>query len=213
MYQLDKAAAMNADNTGKWLSETGKYIGKILCAEDIKAATGTRGVVLTLQANDGRETRQYVYTVKPDGEKLSGYDLLMAMLTCCKLRGIQPAAGKAKRWDGTAKQEYTEDATVFPELHGKQIGFLLQKTEEPSRKNPGDTAWTARLVGVFEANTELTAAEILTGKTKPEQLAMRVSQLADRPMKKRPASSAGANAYAGASAGGAPEYTDDDIPF
>lgn len=213
MYQLDKAAAMNADNTGKWLSETGKYVGKILCAEDIKAATGTRGIALTLQANDGRETRQYVYTVKTDGEKLSGYDLLMAMLTCCKLRGIQPAAGKAKRWDGTAKQEYTEDATVFPDLHGKQIGFLLQKTEEASRKNPGETAWTAKLVGVFEANTELTAAEILTGKTKPEQLAMRVSQLADRPMKKRPASSSGANAYASASAGGMPEYTDDDIPF
>lgn len=97
MYQLDKQAAMNADKTSNWLTETGKYVGKILCAEDIKAATGTRGVALTLQVHDGRETRQFIYTVKSDGEKLSGYDLLMAMMTCLKLRGIQPAPGQVKQ--------------------------------------------------------------------------------------------------------------------
>lgn len=208
MYQLDKAAAMNADKTSNWLTETGKYVGKILCAEDIKAATGTRGIALTLQTVDGRETRQFVYTVKADGEKLSGYDLLMALMTCLKLRGIQPAAGQVKRWDREAKQEYTEQATVFPELHGKQIGFLLQKTEEESRKNPGQTAWSAKLVGVFEANTELTAGEILNGKQKPEQLALRVAQLADRPLKKRAAASHTSHAPAG---GGFDEG--DDIPF
>lgn len=212
MYQLDKQAAMNADKTSNWLTETGKYVGKILCAEDIKAATGTRGVALTLQVHDGRETRQFIYTVKSDGEKLSGYDLLMAMMTCLKLRGIQPAPGQVKRWDREAKQEYTEQATVFPEMHGKQIGFLLQKTEEESRKNPGQTAWSAKLVGVFEANTELTAGEILGGKQKPEQLAQRVAQLADHPLKKRPA---GASHSAGTAAGsGSGSFDDDDsIPF
>jgi len=187
MYQLDKQAAMNADSTGKWLNETGKYIGKILYAEDIEAQTGTRGIVLNLQANDGRETRQYVYTMKKDGEKLSGYDLLMALMTCLKLRGIKPVPGPVKRWNKDTKQEYTEQGQVFPELANKPIGFLLQKTEEESRKNQGQTAWTAKLVGVFEAGTELVAAEILNGKTKPEALALRVAQLADRPMKKRPA--------------------------
>lgn len=208
MYQLDKNAAMNADSTGKWLSETGKYVGKILCAEDIKAQTGTRGIALTLQANDGRETRQYIYTVKADGEKLSGYDLLMALMTCLKLRDIKPAAGQVKRWNRDTKQEYTEQATVFPELQGKQIGFLLQKTEEESRKNPGQTAWTAKLVGVFEAGTELTAAEILGGKTKPEQLAQRIATLADRPLKKRPAA-VPQESYGG----NANDFADESIPF
>ncbi|NOV28048.1 hypothetical protein E5S69_31675 [Cupriavidus necator] len=208
MYTLDKQSAMQADKTSNWLSETGKYVGKILCAEDIKAATGTRGVALTLQSNDGRETRQFVYTVKADGEKLSGYDLLMALMTCLKLRDIKPAAGQVKRWDRESKQEYTEQATVFPELAGKPIGFLLQKTEEESRKNPGQTAWTAKLVGVFEAGTELMAAEILTGKTKPEQLAARVALLADRPLKNRKAAPA-QQEYGG----GNSDFADESIPF
>jgi hypothetical protein len=212
MYQLDKQAAMNADSAGKWLNETGKYIGKILYAEDIEAQTGTRGIVLNLQANDGRETRQYVYTTKKDGEKLSGYDLLMALMTCLKLRGIKPVQGPVKRWNRDTKQEYTEQGSVFPELANKPIGFLLQKTEEESRKNPGQTAWTAKLVGVFEAGTELVAAEILNGKTKPEALALRVAQLADRPMKKRPAAAASHQDYDYGDPPASGSY-DDDVPF
>jgi len=212
MYTLDKQAAMNADSTGKWLTETGKYIGRILCAEDIKAATGTRGIALTLQANDCRETRQFIYTQKADGEKLSGFDLVMALMTCLKLRDIKPVAGQVKRWDRESKQEYTEQGQVFPELANKPIGFLLQKTEEESRKNPGETAWTAKLVGVFESTTELMASEILNGKKAPEALAQRVALLADRPMKKRP-QAASRNSYADASNGGGAGFPDDDIPF
>lgn len=215
MYTLDKQAAMNADTTGKWLTETGKYIGRILCAEDIKAQTGTRGIALTLKANDGRETRQFIYTEKADGERLSGFDLVMALMTCLKLRDIKPAAGQVRRWDSASKQEYTEQGTVYPELAGKPIGFLLQKTEEVSRKNSNETAWTAKLVGVFDSATELMASEILTGKKAPEALAARVALLADRPLKSRPAASSASarNAYQEASNGGGAGFHDDDIPF
>jgi hypothetical protein len=214
MYTLDKQAAMNADSTGKWLTETGKYVGRILCAEDIKSdRTGTKGIALTLQANDGRETRQFIYTQKEDGTRLSGFDLVMAIMTCLKIRDMQPVDGQVKRWDKDAKQEYTEQGKVYPALANKQIGFLLQKTEEESRKNPGETAWSAKLVGVFEALTELTASEILSGEKTPKALAQRVAMLADRPMKKRPAAShSSANAYANASNGGGSSI-DDDIPF
>lgn len=208
MYSLDKQAAMNADKTSNWLTDTGKYIGNIVCAEDIKASTGTRGIALTLKADDGRETRQFIYTVKPDGEKLSGYDLVMALMTCLRLRDIKPASGMVKRWDADAKQEYTEEGVVFPELANKKIGFLLQKTEEPSRKNAGETAWSAKLVSVFDAQTELMAAEILNGKKEPVMLGQKVAQLADRPMKHKPSA---ARAASNAGAGSAP--ADDDIPF
>lgn len=208
MYSLDKQAAMNADKTSNWLTDTGKYIGHIVCAEDIKASTGTRGIALTLKADDGRETRQFIYTVKPDGEKLSGYDLVMALMTCLRLRDIKPASGMVKRWDSDAKQEYTEEGTVFPELANKKIGFLLQKTEEPSRKNAGETAWSAKLISVFDAQTELMAAEILNGKKEPVMLGQKVAALADRPMKSRPAAP---RATSNAGSGITPE--DDDIPF
>lgn len=206
MYALDKQAAMSADATGKWLNETGKYIGKILCAEDITAGTGTRGVALTLQADDGRETRQFVYTTKADGEQLSGYGLLMALMTCVKVRDIKPTNGPVRRWDSEKKEEYTEQGTVFPELANRPLGFLLQKTEEKSRKNPGETAWTAKIVGVFEASTELTASEILTGKKTAVALAQKVALLADRPMKGRTDRSSTTHAAG-------PGSLDDDIPF
>jgi single-stranded DNA-binding protein len=107
-----------------------------------------------------------------------------------------------------------EQGQVYPELANKPIGFLLQKTEEESRKTPGETAWTAKLVGVFESQTELTASEILSGKKTPEALAQRVALLADRPLKKRPAAShSSANAYAKASNGGGADFDDSDIPF
>lgn len=212
MYTLDKQAAMNADTTGKWLTETGKYTGRILCAEDIKSErTGTRGIALTLQATDGRETRQFIYTQKADGEKLSGFDLVMAIMTCLRLRDIKPVAGPVRRWDREAKQEYVEQAQVYPELANKAIGFLLQKTEEESRKNPGETAWSAKLVAVYDSATELMASEILTGKKAPEALAQRVSLLADRPMKRRPQAQASRNTYTEDSGGGG--FHDDDIPF
>lgn len=206
MYTLDKQAAMSADATGKWLNETGKYIGKIICAEDITAGTGTRGIAFTLQADDGRETRQFVYTMKSDGEKLSGYDLLMALMTCVKVRDIKPANGPVRRWDNEKKEEFTEQGIVFPELANRPLGFLLQKTEEKSRKNPGETAWTVKMIGVFEAGTELTASEILTGKKTPLGLAAKVALLADRPMKTRVAPS-------GSSHPPASGPVDDDIPF
>jgi hypothetical protein len=207
MYTLDKTAAMNADKTSNWLTDTGKYIGRILCGEDIKASNGTRGIALTLQADDGRETRQFIYTVKSDGEKLSGYDLVMALMTCLRLRDIKPVNGPVKRWDSDAKQEYTEQGTVFPELTNKPIGFLLQKTEEPSRKHAGETAWSAKLIAVFDPQSELMAAEILTGKKDPVMLAQKVASLADRPMKSKPA------ARSSAPVGGGGADLDDDIPF
>lgn len=208
MYSLDKQAAMNADKTSNWLTDTGKYIGRILCGEDIKALTGTRGIALTLQSDDGRETRQFIYTVKPDGEKLSGYDLVMALMTCLRLRDIKPAKGMVKRWDSEAKQEFTEEGTVFPELTNKPIGFLLQKTEEPSRKNPGETAWSAKLVAVFDPKSELMAAEILNGKKEPIMLGQKVAMLADRPMKNKPAMPRPTSNAASTNA-----IPDDDIPF
>ncbi|VVE06813.1 hypothetical protein [Pandoraea terrigena] len=212
MYTLDKNSAKKADQVGKWLTETGKYIGTIVTAEDIVANTGTRGIVLTLRADDGRETRQFIYTEKSNGDRLTGFDLVMALMTCLKLRDIKPVSAKVKRWDNDAKQEYVADGQVFPELANKRIGFLLQKTEEVSRKDPNDTAWSAKLVAVFEANTELMASEILDGKKSPEALTHRVAQLADRPMRKRPAGSQTSRSYSDATNGNGFEQ-DDDIPF
>jgi hypothetical protein len=57
-------------------------------------------------------------------------------------------------------------------LQGKPIGLLLET--EDSLKRDGATGLRMVIKGVFQADTELTASEMLDRKTKPEQLARMV---------------------------------------
>lgn len=185
MYALDTNSARKADSGGSMINEVGKYIGTFTQAEDITAATGTKGVAMVFESG-GKKARLSLYTKKADGTTIQGSDLLMAILTCMKLRGIRPVAGKVTAWDNEARQEFEKQAMVFPELCGKQIGLLLE-TEDYLKSN-GVQAEHPRLVikNVFQAGTELTASEILDRKTSPEMLPKMVAALRHRPLKNAP---------------------------
>lgn len=211
MYTLDAQEARKADQAGGMINEIGKYVGVFTQAEDIKAKTGTRGVALTFQSNSGQKARLSLYTVKPDGEKIMGHQALMAIMTCLKLRSIKPVAGAVSQWDRDANAEVSRPAQVFPELTQKPIGVLLE-TEDYLKQN-GDIGTRMVLKNVFQANTELTATEILDTKTQPAQLPILVASLRHRAIKNhkpRPAGHAPATAVGG---GSGFDDMDDDIPF
>ena len=67
---------------------------------------------------------------------------------------------------------------VFAELIGKPIGLLLQK--ELTTKKDGQDSYSFNIVAPFDAESELTAGEILSRATRPEQLAKMVATLSDR---------------------------------
>lgn len=210
MYALNTDAARKADTTGGAIKELGKYIGTFAQAVDITAKTGTKGVAFDFVTQAGQKAKLSLYTKKSDGSLISGFDTLMAIMTCMGLRNITPKQGNVTRYDYDTQQDVTEQGSIFPELC-KPIGVLLET--EDYIKQDGSTGTRMVLKSVFQANTELTASEILDRKTSPQQLEKMVEGLRHRPVK-------GALKHAPmptrttAPAGGSMDAgMDDDIPF
>lgn len=209
MYALDTKAAQKADQTGNRINEIGKYVGTFTQAEDITAATGTKGIALRFDSN-GQGAYLSLYTKKADGETIMGFQTLMAIMTCLGLRNIEPKEGTVKYWDRETNSEETKAAKVFPELCGKPIGLLLET--EGYNKTDGTVGTKMVIAGVFQAKTELTATEILERKTVPEMLPKMVARLHHRPVRASKSASGRPAAQTGHGGSGFDDM-DDDIPF
>lgn len=216
MYALNNEssqAARKAEQRTSFIDEKGKYVGKFTRAEDITAASGTRGIAFTFESDDGQKANFSIYTIKSDGEKLGDYGLLMAIMTCVGVRDIKPAQVASMVWDKDAGANVNKTLSQFPEIMNKPIGILLAMEEY--EKRDGGTGWSARLNAAFQASTELTASEILDRKTTPQKLPQLVAALKDRPLKKTGRSNAPSGGShpmgGGAFDDGAP--FSDDIPF
>lgn len=207
MYELDQNAARKADQTGSMIKELGKYIGRFTQAEDITAPKGTKGVAFRFEARDGRKAQLSLYTVMANGDKIMGYETLMAIMTCLSLRNIKPVPGTVTYWDNEARAEASRPGKVFHELCGKDIGLLLET--EDYTKQDGNIGTRMVLKAAFQATTELTATEILDRKTQPEQLEKMVLSLRHRPIK----SSKPTRQATPAGGGSGLDDMDDDIPF
>ena len=180
MYQLDTNAARQADRAGAFINEVGKYVGTFTQAVDVTAKTGTKGIAFQFES-DGQKANLPIYTLRSNGEKIMGFQVLSAIMTCLQLRQIQERDGVYKEYDFDAKADVEKQGKVFPDLCHKPIGLLLE-TEE-YLNGTGDQRTRMVITGVFQANTELTASEILDKKTKPEQLGKLVARLRHRPLK------------------------------
>lgn len=210
MYALDPQAARKADTTGGMITELGKYLGTFTQAVDITATTGTKGIALLFQSAAGQKARLSLYTQKSNGEHIMGFQALSAIMTCMGLRNIAPVAGTFLKWNNDTKTDDKVQGQIFPDLCGKHIGVLLET--EDYAKQDGSVGTRMVLKGVYQANTELTASEILDRKTTPEQLSRMVATLRHRPIR---AARGQAPAAAGRPAGGGSGFDDmdDDIPF
>lgn len=208
MYALDTTEARKADQTGNRITEIGKYVGRFTQAEDITASTGTKGIALRFDVN-GQTANLSLYTKRANGETIMGFQALMAIMTCLGLRNIEPKQGTVTRWNNETRADEAKQGKVFPDLCDKPIGLLLETESYP--KSDGSEGTRMVMAGIFQANTELTASEILDRKTTPEQLGKMVARLHHRPAK---AAKAGAPRPAAAgSVGSGFEDMDDDIPF
>jgi hypothetical protein len=210
-YALNADEARKADSTGSSIRELGKYVGKFTQAEDITATTGTKGIALTFETNGGQKTRFSLYTQKANGETIMGFQALMAIMTCLKLRTIDPKQGTIKFWDNDAREEKTRTGTVFPDLCNKPVGVLLETEDYLNRNSEVKTRMV--FAGAFQADTELTASEILDKKTTPAQLEKMVAYLRHRPVKAAKGAQPAARTAAPAGGGSGFDDMDDDIPF
>ncbi len=205
-YSLDTKAAAQA-GVANYINETGKYIGKFTRAEIVISRQNTEGVEFSFVSDDGLKADYLqLWTYNSKGEGLPSLKALNAIMACMKVKQIEPRQITVTGHDGT------KTVNGFPDLMNKPIGILLQREEYEKTKvdDNGDPliGYKFNLIAPFEASTELTAGEILSRKTEPEQLPRMVAMLKDKPMQKRQQRPAG---------GGLPpsSFDDmgDDIPF
>lgn len=168
---LNADDARKGDTVSNILRESGKYIGIITRAEKLLSRNHVEGLGLSIKTDDG-QTASYldVYTVRQsDGEKLRGYHLVQALLACLKLRDVEDGTIEAEKWDASASAMVSTKLPGYPGLMGKRIGVFLQR-ELSINQNTGADADRLILIGVFDPTTNLTASEILAGKTEPKRI-------------------------------------------
>jgi hypothetical protein len=174
---LNAAEARQADRVNTSIKESGKYIGVITRAEKLRSKQGTEGFGLSLKTDDG-STANYLdlYTVNSKGETLPSMATVQAILCCTRTKEAKEGNINFEKWDSEAKQIVKATANGYPDLMGKRIGLLLQRELSTNNTNGKDVDRVV-IYGVFEADSELTASEILDKKTQPEKLSKMISSL------------------------------------
>lgn len=207
--KLNSNEARQADNHTSVIRTTGKYVGVITRAEKLLSKKNTEGLGISFKSDDGA-TANYLdlYTVNADGDVLPSNSTAQAILCCTRVKEANEAEIEVEKWDSEAKQTYKAKVIGYPSLVGKRVGFLLQQ-ELSTNTMTGKDVDRVVIYGVFEADTELTASEILDKKTQPEKLEKIVQSLMARPVNDRRTNKSNPVA---ASAGGVDNF-EDDIPF
>jgi hypothetical protein len=103
-------------------------------------------------------------------------------------------------------------ANGYPSLIGKRIGLLLQREISDNPKNSDKPNDRPVIFGVFEADTEFTASEILDKATKPEKLAKMMNALMAKPVNDRRTNIVQSAPKTTTTGSGFDDF-EDDIPF
>lgn len=207
---LNANDARKADNFASVIRESGLYVGTITRAEKLLSKNNVEGVGLSFKTDEGASANYLdLYTVKPGGEKLRGYNIVQALLCCLRLRNVDEGRITFERWDSDERRMVQTTATGYPALMGARIGLALQK-ELQTNQNTGEDVERLNIVTVFDASTRLVASEILDGKTKAERIDFIAKMLANNPIRdtRKRASKPPTQTAANTS-----HDFDDDIPF
>lgn len=207
---LNANDARKADNFASVIRESGLYVGTITRAEKLLSKNNVEGVGLSFKTDEGASANYLdLYTVKPGGEKLRGYNIVQALLCCLRLRNVDEGRITFERWDSDERRMVQITTTGYPALMGARIGLALQK-ELQTNQNTGEDVERLNIVTVFDASTRLVASEILDGKTKAERIDFIAKMLANNPIRdtRKRASKPPTQTAANTS-----HDFDDDIPF
>lgn len=206
-YNLDTKAAKEA-NAGGRIDSTGKYVGLIKKAEFITSKKGTDGVEFEFLSSTGESATLQLWTRNANNPQLSGFKMLMAVMTCAGVKNMTPTKRRIKKYDYDMKEMREVEATIAPEFDGKAVGLLLQREEY--EKNDGGIGYRMNIFAAAQHSTDLTANEILERKTQPEELFKLMERLADKKAKPK---AGGVSQPAAANAQAGVVNLDDDLPW
>lgn len=194
-YQLDTNAAKKADVIFSKIDSKGKYMGALTRAEQVTSQKGSVGVDLSFKA-EGGESADYLtlWTHNKDGKQLMGFNTLMAIMTCLRVRELKAQDGEIEKYDNDKKARVKVVVPLFRDLMDKPLGLLIHMEEYA--KTVGGTAWKPVIAAAFDKD-EFTASEILNKSVQPEALPKMVQALRDRPLKGSTTSWAASNGSPG----------------
>jgi hypothetical protein len=179
MYQLNVAAARQADNVGSYLNEMGAYKGVIVSAyEKVSKTKGTKGVCIVFESN-GQKARFDMWVRRADGTDLPDFGKLMSLMTCAKVKSLAPKSGIVKIYDRDANAEADHQVNVLPELVGKSVSIAFE-TEDYQYNGEVKTKLIPKH---FASDDGFTAGEIFDKKTTATQFEKLLGYLRHRPLR------------------------------
>lgn len=160
-FELDAAAAKDANAGGKRITEPGTYTGTFRAAWYERNERGTESVHLIFVSDSGQEAGPLaLYTHRGNGELLPSYKTLNAVMACMKQRRMPVERGRVRLWDAQAGKEVEKDKDTYPALVGPRIGLVLQGEEYENRD--GELRQRVAIAAPFEADTRKMADEVLS---------------------------------------------------
>lgn len=209
-YDLNPAAAKEANSGGKRITEPGEYVGTFRAAWAETSKNGTDAVGLFFVSDSGQEAGPLMlYTHRSNGEELPSFNTLNAIMACLKVRKLEAKRGRVKFWDFDERKDVERDKETFPELMGKRIGIVLQGEEQEYQ---GDIKKRLNIGAPFCAETRRMAGEILDKQTNAEALGKYLKWFLDGNQWKRAKPARGAPARSH-TAPAADDDFDSEIPF
>lgn len=212
MFQLDTNAAKSVTGAGNYINESGLYDGVITRAEwSDSPSSQAKFLNLDFKSDEGQEANYMsICYQKGDGTKSFGYNTMMAIMACCKVRSVTSQNVNGKN--------------VCPELTGAHVTLGLQaeadwyQDKDTSEYKP---TTNMHIYLPFTKDTKQTAKELLdnlSGDTYGRVL------IKDKKAKDKPSAGASSQQQSGwgqpqqqqapqQQYNGAPMDFDDDIPF
>lgn len=149
-FTYNQESALSAGLSG-FINESGAYVVTITEAKYMISSGGAKSIEFSVEADDGRKANYLnVYTVKKDGtSNTHGVNMINAIMGCT---GVNQLTMMMK----------DVNTHLAPELIGKKVGFVLQKTLKT--KDSGQETYSFDIRVPFIAATRQTLQEKVDGK-------------------------------------------------
>lgn len=208
-YSLDPQSARKGSGSAGSIDETGAYVGKIALAKHIHTDSGASGIQINFESEDGQKANFInVFTHGKDGSVIFGMDTINALMTCLKVRELNPEQREVEEKDFQSGQIQKVKRDVYPDLMEKPVGLILRK--EWYVKQSQEDGYRFAIFAPFNAQTGQLATEVLDDKP-AEGKDKIAATLKDKGAPKSRTASGGSQSQ---TAGAPPvDDFDDDIPF
>ena len=182
MFKINTQQARAYDQRGGYINEAGKYTGIIKAAvwhigESPKGRS--ENVNLVFESDSKQKATFFINTSYQNGiPNDGGIQTINALLECLRERDSgDPTPATITEYNPDSKQDEQVQRECFTKLHNKRIGIVVQMEWQDGQDKP-----QPRLYSLFEADTELTASEVLDQKTQPEKLGKIMAYIAEKPL-------------------------------